>query len=81
MFNIAQQKKNSISEVDSPFPKYDLLPREGTVILRLQGFVVVSIIGFNPNLTRVGDLVMFVTHIGMYMRVQVWLKTRHGIGS
>jgi hypothetical protein len=49
--------------------------------LRLQGFGVVNIIGLNPNLTKVGDLVMFVTHIGMYMKVQVWLKTRHGAGS
>ncbi len=42
---------------------------------------MVSIIGFNPNLARVGDLALLITRIGMYMRVQVWLKIRHGAGS
>jgi hypothetical protein len=42
---------------------------------------VVSIIGLNPDLARVGDLALFVNHIRMYTRVQVWLKIGHGIGS
>jgi len=70
----------TINEFDFPFPRYDLLPREGVIILKLQGFGVVSIIGLNPNLIKVGDLVLLVTHIGMYMRVQVWLKIGHGVG-
>ncbi len=37
----------AIGESDSPFPKYDLLPKEGVIILRLQRFSVVSIIGLN----------------------------------
>jgi hypothetical protein len=68
----------AINEFDSPFPKYDLLPREGVVILKLQGFGVVSVIGFNLNLAKVGDLVLHVTHTNMYMRVQMWLKIGHG---
>jgi hypothetical protein len=46
----------AMSEFDFPFPKYDLLPKERVVILRLQGFGVVSIIGLNLNLTIVSDL-------------------------
>jgi hypothetical protein len=67
----------AMSEFDFPFPKYDLLPKERVVILRLQGFGVVSIIGLNLNLTIVSDLALFIIHSGMYMRVQVWLKIRH----
>ncbi len=69
----------AISEVDSPFPRYDLLPKKGA--MRLQRFGVVNIIGFNPNLTRVGDLALLVIHIGKYTKVQIWLKTKHGTRS
>lgn len=35
---------------------------------------MVSIIGLNPNLARSGDLVLLAIQIGMYTKVQVWLK-------
>jgi hypothetical protein len=41
----------------------------------LQGFGVVSIIGLNQNLAKIGDLALLVIQIGMYIRVQVWIKT------
>ncbi len=71
----------AINEFDSPFPRYDLLPTERTVIMRLQGFGLVSIIGLNLDLAKVNDLVLVITHTSMYMRVQVWLKIGHGTGS
>ncbi len=71
----------AINEFDFPFPKFDILPKEGTIILRLQGFSVVSIIGLNLDLTKVGDLALIVTHIGMYTRVQIWLRAGNGVGS
>lgn len=46
----------AIDEFDSPFPRYNLLPWEGIIILRLQRFSVVTIIGFNLDLAKVGDL-------------------------
>lgn len=42
---------------------------------------VVSIIGLNPYLARIGDLVIQGTHTRMYTRIQVWLKMGDGIGS
>ncbi len=42
----------AISEFDFPFPRSNILPREGVIILRMQGFGVVSIIGLNPNLAK-----------------------------
>jgi hypothetical protein len=41
----------------------------------LQGFDVVNIIGLNPNQAKIGDLALLVIQIGMYTKVQVWLKT------
>ncbi len=57
------------------FPKFDTLPRCGFVILHLQGFSVISIIGLNPNSVPVGDLNIQITHTKMYTRIQIWLKT------
>lgn len=64
-----------VNEFDFPFPMFDILLRNIVAILRLQGFGVVIIIGLNPNLVQVGDLVMQVIHTRMYTRVQVWLQT------
>jgi phosphohistidine swiveling domain-containing protein len=61
----------AIGEFDFPFSKYDLLHKEGVIILRLQGFNVVSIIGLNLDIARVGDFALLITHSGMYIRVQV----------
>jgi len=69
----------AISEFDFSFPRFDLLPRERTVILKLQGFRVVNIVGFNPDLARVGDFALLVTHTKMYMRVQILLRIGDGV--
>ncbi len=70
-----------ISEFDFPFPKFDILPRYGAVILQLQGFGVVSIIGLNPDLAWVGDLAIKIIHTEMYKRIQIWLKIGDGTKS
>jgi hypothetical protein len=56
----------AISEFDFPFPRIDLLPSEGAFIFKLQGLKVVNIVGLNPDLTRVGDLALLVTHQNVY---------------
>ncbi len=61
----------AINEFNFPFPRFDILLKEGTIILRLHGFKVVSIIGLNSDLAKVGVLVLFVTHAGMYTRVHI----------
>lgn len=65
-----------VSEFDSPFPRLDILPKEVAVILRLQGFGVVNIVGLNPNFARIGDLAIQVIHTGLYTRIQVRLETK-----
>lgn len=71
----------AIDEFAFPFPCFDILPEEGSVILGPQGFKVVNIIGFSLDLTRTKDLVLLVIHTGMYIKVQVWLKTRDRVGG
>jgi hypothetical protein len=51
-----------MSEFDFPFLRFDILPRERIIILCLQGFGLVNIIGLNPNFAKIGDLVIQVTH-------------------
>jgi hypothetical protein len=68
----------AISEFDFPFPRFDLLPRERVVIFKLQGFRVVNIVGFNSDLTRVGEFALLVTHTKMYTRVQILLRIGDG---
>jgi len=45
-----------MSEFDFPFLRFDILPRDRTIILCLQGFGLVNIIGLNPDFARIGDL-------------------------
>ncbi len=51
-----------MSEFDFPFLRFDILPRERAIILRLQGFGLVNIIGLNPDFARIGDFAIQVTH-------------------
>jgi len=40
----------------------------------------VNIVGLNLDLTRIRDLALLITHMGMYMTVQIWLRTKDGAG-
>jgi hypothetical protein len=67
----------TIDEFDFPFFRFDILPREGVVILKFQGYRM-SIVGLNPDLARIHDLALLITHTRMYMKVQIWLRTKDG---
>jgi hypothetical protein len=60
-----------INEFDFPFPKFDILPRYGAIILQLQGFGVINIIKLNLDFARVKDLAIQITHTGMCTRIQI----------
>jgi hypothetical protein len=53
-------------------------PQKGAAILRFLGFGVVRLVGIDPDATRVGDIVVEVTHSGFYTRARVWLKVTDG---
>jgi hypothetical protein len=48
----------------------------GAVILRITSFAVVSIVGFDPIVVEVRDLVVNMQHSRFYTQVVVWLITR-----
>ncbi len=49
-----------VSEFDALFIRFEIMPKEKTIILCLQGFSVINIIGLNANLARIGYLVVQV---------------------
>ncbi len=66
-----EDKILKVSEFDALFFRFENLPKDRTIILCLQGFGVISIIGLNTNLARIGYQVVQVSHIGMYTRIQI----------
>jgi hypothetical protein len=56
-------------------------PQRGAVVLRALGFGVIRLVGIEPDLARVGDIAVEVTHSGYFTRVRVWLKTIDGAGG
>jgi hypothetical protein len=50
----------------------------GSVVLRLVGFGVVTVVGFNPVEAQVGDIAIKITHNGCVSRVRVWVKSQDG---
>jgi hypothetical protein len=53
-------------------------PPRGAVVLRFQGFGVVTIIGIDPEAARIGDIAVEIAHSGFHTRAQVWVKVSNG---
>ncbi len=53
-------------------------PQRGSVVLRLLGFGVVTLVGIDSDEAQIGDIAVEVAHSGFYTRVKVWLKVRDG---
>jgi hypothetical protein len=53
-------------------------PPRGAVVLRFQGFGVVTIIGIDPEAARIGDIAIEIAHSGFHTRAQVWVKVSNG---
>jgi hypothetical protein len=51
-------------------------PQRGSVVLRLLGFGVVTLVGIDPDEARVRDITVEVAHNGFYMSAKVCLKVR-----
>jgi len=46
-----------------------------TSILRIIGFAIIVIVGFDPTNAKVGDIVMGMIQVWFFMNVALWLKT------
>ncbi len=53
-------------------------PQRGAVVLRFLGFGVVTLVGIDPEVTRVGDIAIEIAHSGFHTRAEVWLRVRNG---
>jgi hypothetical protein len=53
-------------------------PPRGAVILRFLGFGVVTLVGIDPEVARVGDIAVEIAHSGFHTRAEVWLRVRNG---
>jgi hypothetical protein len=49
-------------------------PTRGAVVLRFEGFGIVTIVGCD----RIGDIVIEIDHSGFHTRAEVWVKARNG---
>ncbi len=53
-------------------------PQVGSIVLRLVGFGVLTVVGFDPTEAQVGDIAVKVTHNGCVSWVKVWVKSQDG---
>jgi hypothetical protein len=53
-------------------------PPRGAVVLRFQGFGVVTIVGIDPEAARIGDIAIEIAHSGFHTRAEVWVKVSNG---
>jgi hypothetical protein len=51
-------------------------PNVGIVVNRITGFTLVIIIGFDPNIIKVGNLAIGVVQSRFFMKVTLWIKTK-----
>jgi hypothetical protein len=53
-------------------------PIRGAVVLRFEGFGIVTIVGCDLEGARIEDIAVEIDHSGFHMRVEVWVKARNG---
>jgi hypothetical protein len=53
-------------------------PPRGVVVLRFQGFGVVTIVGIDPEAAHIGDIAIEIAHSGFHTCAEVWLKVSSG---
>jgi hypothetical protein len=60
----------------STFNDMEFPTKPSTIILKVTGFASIIIVGFDPTTTKINDIIIRVIHVGLFMEVIVWLKTR-----
>jgi hypothetical protein len=46
-----------------------------TIILKVTRFESIIIVGFDPPIIDVNDITIRVIHVGLFMKIILWLKT------
>jgi hypothetical protein len=63
------------------YPRRQIRPHIGALILCLLGLGIVVIVIINSNEAQVGDLVIKLSHSKFYTKVQVWIRMHNGLGG
>jgi hypothetical protein len=50
----------------------------GSVIIKIIEFASIVMVGFDPRIVEVGDLVIKVMHAGFFIKTMIWIKAREG---
>jgi hypothetical protein len=53
-------------------------PQRGAVVLRFLGFGVITFVGIDLEVARVGNVAVEIAHSGFHTRAEVWLRVRNG---
>jgi hypothetical protein len=53
-------------------------PQRRAMILRFLSFGVVTLVGIDPEVARVGDIAVEIAHSGFHTRAEIWLRVRNG---
>jgi hypothetical protein len=64
--------KNAIEAFDQH--QFERHPPPSTLILRILGFAIINIIGFDPKQAIPSDIVVGVTMFGFYIHAIIWPK-------
>lgn len=54
------------------------VPNVGFVIVRINVFASVMIVGIDPHEAKVGDLAVCVIYFGFFMKLTIWIKIKEG---
>jgi hypothetical protein len=60
------------------YPRRQIKPQIGALILQMLLFGIVIIVGVNPDEVWIGDVVVEIAHNGLCTHAQVWMKIRDG---
>lgn len=56
-------------------------PSTRTIILRVTGFASVIVVGFDLATIKTNDITIGVIHVGFFMKITLWLKTRSDLNG
>jgi hypothetical protein len=54
---------------------FPIEPNVGTLVLKIMKFANIIVVGFDPTLVEVGDIVVGVLNANYFMKTALWLKT------
>jgi len=61
--------------------EFPTVPNTRTIILRVTGFASIIVVGFDLTTIKINDITIQVIHVGFFMKITLWLKTRSNLNG